>query len=260
MPRPRKSPRNDFQEKIHSLQSKEYKNIEEFCSAANITIGQYNNYQKTGANLPSIQIIKDMAKALHVDTAYLLGDTEYKNIEALQISELSGLKPESCDVLLGISKSESLKEIFEQMLLDENFKNLLIQTYRFCHSHNDQITIDDGTKIFDTEKITDPVRVSGYTKNGAISIFNRIIESIYDSNMQESADILCYSHIESLFKNLHDLKPYFTDKKDKQKLYKYIEDELSIIARIMPNSEFLKLSPETILDETEQFYKQIIGE
>ena len=263
MARPRKSPRNDFQKKINDLvsQSKEFKNIGEFCEAANITKEQYNNYQKTGANLPSTQVIKDMAKALRVDTAYLVGDTEYKNIAALQMNELSGLDSETCDVLLEISKSEPLKEIFEKIVLDENFIRLLSQTYRYSHSQNHKITIEDKAEIDDhPEIIDDSVIVSGIMKTSATSLFNKIIESIYESNTNESKNMMYYRYIESMFTNLHDLKPYYTDKQGKQKLYRYIQKQLDFIADINPNSHFIKLSPQTILENAEQFYNQIISE
>ncbi|WP_026661683.1 helix-turn-helix domain-containing protein [Butyrivibrio proteoclasticus] len=260
MARPRKNPKTDFQEKISSLvsQSKEFKNIEEFCSAAHISKGQYNNYQKSGANLPSTQVIKDMANALHVDTAFLVGDTEYKNIDALRMNELSGLKPETCDVLLEISNSEQLKEIFEKIVLDENFIRLLLQTYKYSHSHNLKTTMEDEAKIWPKETVHDPVRNKEMLKFSSSDLFNQILDSVYKSNAKASQKLLCGHRIIQLYTKVYELKSITETEKGKRKLIKYIKDELSYISKyITPDADILKYTPEQIIENIDVLYEQI---
>jgi len=250
-----------FQSRIKKLikESKEYDNRSSFCEKLNISVETFNKYMKTGANLPSIDKIRDMANLLNVDVGYLLGDYNYPKISELSaISALSNLTKKSVEVISEVSETEPTKEIFEKMLQDENFIRLLLQTYRYSHSYNRIIKIEDNSDTFEDETISDPVIVSGLMKKSSTDLFNRIIESIYESNIQTSKNIQYYSRIKRLFTEVYDLKELSKTPSGKKKLIKYIENELLFIKKyINSDALILNFTPQQILDDIDSLYKSV---
>ena len=248
-----------FQNRIKNLIKESNYNKDSFCESLSISTNTYEKYMRTGANLPSLDKVKDMAELLNVDVGYLLGDYNYPRISELKsISALSNYTEKSVEVLNEVSETEPTREIFEKILQDENFIRLLLQTYRYSTSYNRKIKIEDDTEVFKIETISDPVVVSGLMKKSSTDLFNRIIESIYESNLQTSKDIAYYSRIKRLYTEVHELKALSETPLGKKKLIKYIENELSYIAKYVDsNALILNFKPQEILDNIDSLYESV---
>ncbi|WP_022764043.1 hypothetical protein [Butyrivibrio sp. XPD2006] len=261
MPRSRKDGAEDsvFQSRIKKLikESEEYDKFT-FCQKLNIAPDTYDKYMKTGAKLPSLDKIRDMATLLNVDVGYLLGDYNYPRMSELSIPILSTLTKKSYDVLMEVSEKESTREIFEKIIQDENFISLLLQSYKYSHSHNFETTIKDKSEVFPNETVTDPVRNKEMLKFSASDLFNQILDSLYKSNAKTSQDLLYYHHVKQLLTSIQELKSLSETKQGKKQLLKYIESELTHIRKyVKSDALILKYSPQHILENVDTIYESI---
>lgn len=221
---------------------------------------RYYNLVKAGTNSPHVEEVRNIANFFNVDVGYLYGDWNYPRMASLTLSELSQFSNESCDALLAIASSEPLKDVFEKMLQDKNFEKLLLEIYYYSHSHNFEMTTMDKAKVFKPQKTNNPLIISGRYKSSVNNIFDKIIESIYESNKPEAENNLYFEQITELFTNIQMYKPSCTDHKIKKTLYQYVESTLSLIKLTKPDSIFLSMTPKEIIDNSDAIYQQITDE
>ena len=226
------------------IRTKKYSNAD-LARELNYSINVINGWTKTNGDIPSYERMKEIAKILNVDVAYLIGEqTCQRNVDET-ICNVTKLNEPSAKLLAGL---EGIKaDTMNELLNHNDFERLILLIWRYTHSHNYEITIKntlDDSK--EPPYFKDAQRE--IIKYSATDAFGKILDDIYDAHKQTAIDV----KVASIFKELKNNIIRYIEFKDEDEarclLLKMVSSYQNKIKQLRPDDTICKLSPEWIID------------
>lgn len=249
-----------FQKRVkEAISASKYSRIS-LCNELHITKDAFDRYMKTGAHLPNLDIIRNIARLLDVDVGYLLGDYDYPKIAPLKASELLGLSEDACNVIKKDLMPHSFsKETFEKLITNSGFPNLLAEIYKYSRSYSQKVTSSDRAGVFDDEIFSDESSVTDIRIKESLSQFKKILEALYKEETPKVKALL----VENLVKELINFVYEFchTHNSKDTTLRKLLEAHITSlqneIKQHAPNNNLANLSADYIIENISFLYGSI---
>lgn len=203
------------------------------------------NWTKSNGSSPSFETVKELARFLNVDAAYLIGEQECQHNVDQTICDKTGLNETSAKVLSGLSDIET--NMMNELLNNKDFVKLILFSWDYTHSHNKEVTITntlDGSK--DLPLIDDAQREM--MKYRAVDVFGKILDNIYDKHLQDAMDAKIGSILVKLKKDIEPYLKYKDADEARQNLLGIVSYWQNEIKKIRPEQPICKLTPEQIID------------
>lgn len=133
--------RSLFKTRLRDLmkESKEFNTNEKLAKAVSKAPTTIAKYRRPSTPIPRDPDISDLATVFGVDSAYLKGEQDEKNLKTSALETLTGLSTEACDILRQSKESPELTEFLNHLLKKNDFKKLAEYSNRFVVSQNSDI-------------------------------------------------------------------------------------------------------------------------
>lgn len=166
------SAREVFGQRLRTERERKKLTQEEFGKKFSLN-KQYISYYETGKREPSIGLLKEFAIELNVTVDYLLGNSDFRNIQDEQLTNLNLFSEEAINKILSLPP-EVIDFLLNKLMVNDSFLDLavLMQYYSKCDSL--------------IQPIEDINIIKLATGQSTIKLFNKRKLGFYISNIFES--------------------------------------------------------------------------
>lgn len=133
--------RSLFKTRLRDLmkESEEFNTNEKLGKAVSKAATTIAKYRRPSTPIPRDPDISDLAAVFGVDSAYLKGEQDERNLKTSALETLTGLSTEACDILRQSKENPELTEFLNHLLKKNDFKKLAEYSNRFVVSQNSDI-------------------------------------------------------------------------------------------------------------------------
>ena len=235
------NPKCIFRTRLIETMRKKKISIVKLADKLNYSVDTIKKYRRDdNGNIPQLDIVKRIANALDVDTAYLLGEQEFEHIKAQKTHELTGLSPSASEKLESMDKDDI--QMLSLLLENERFLECMSNCWGFIHSHySNSITINNPlSKDFRCHENQN----SKILKYSASDSFSLILEDIFKSREEQAK--IDYEQ-EVILDIINLVQVYIHTKKDKEMTIMVYNSKQNTLKSLNPHSPYAEIDFNTMV-------------
>lgn len=156
----------------------------------NVSIDTIKKYLRSGAKLPPLDTVRQIAKIFNVDVAYLLGEQDCKKHQEQTICDVTSLDADASEIL--VNMNPLLVSVLNDLLKHPRIETLLFYILKYVNSHNKKITISNPINPKDKETIYNNREHREILKFSSNDVFGQIIDDMYEAKRPSAEKAMLY--------------------------------------------------------------------